>query len=188
MNQAAPIHTRPVRRPQASMLVLEDFDTVAERGGRPTHSWVGFSDRVMGGISDGELHQTVIGGRACLRLTGRVTRAHGGGFVQLAMTPAGSGGRLDASGYAGLELLVFGNDERYNVHIRTPDCRWHEHSYRASFVAPACWERVRLPWAAFEPNALAAPLDLGRILRVGILGWMREFDADIAVGGLSLYR
>ena len=43
-------------------------------------AWRGFSDRVMGGVSNAELSSTRIGGRGCIRLSGNVTRANNGGF------------------------------------------------------------------------------------------------------------
>jgi hypothetical protein len=33
-----------------------------------------------------------------------------------------------------------------------------------------------------------APLDPARLERIALLGWMREFEADIALATLSLYR
>jgi hypothetical protein len=49
------------------------------------------------------------------------------------------------------------------------------------------WQTIRIPWDAFEPNGVAAPLDNSRLERLGLLGWMREFSADLAVGQISLY-
>ena len=31
------------------------------------------------------------------------------------------------------------------------------------------------------------PLDTGRIARIGVLGWMREFEADVALGEIAFY-
>lgn len=169
------------------LLVLSDFQdeepfVVADA------AWRGFSDRVMGGVSDGELQRATLDGRRCIRLTGTVTRDRGGGFLQMALALDGRGAGLDASGYRGLELLVHGNDEDYNVHLRTPDVSWYDQSYRATFHAAPEWQTVRLPWSAFEPHGLSAPLDTARILRIGLLGWMREFDVDLALARLALYR
>jgi hypothetical protein len=93
---------------------------------------------------------------------------------------------FDASAYSGLELDVFGNDEDYNCHIRTTDVRWYEQSYQATFHAPARWTTISLPWTSFTPYKIAAPLDLTQLLRFGILGWMRDFEADIAIGRVAL--
>ena len=147
--------------------------------------WRGFTDRVMGGVSDAEFERSEIAGRLCMRMTGDVTRDNGGGFVQMAMY---FNGASDVSDYRGIELLVYGNDEDYNVHVRTSDCAWHNQSYRATIHAKSEWQTVRLPWSAFEPNDLSTPLDASRVRRVGLLGWMRDFEADFAVGQVALWR
>lgn len=149
--------------------------------------WRGFSDRVMGGISDAQLEPSTVGGKSCARLTGTVTRESNGGFIQMAMYFGRGEAELDASEYRGLELLVYGNDEDYNVHVRTADCGWYDDSYRKTFFAPAEWQRVQIPWGDFEPNRVTAPLDSSRLTRIAILGWMREFEADIALAEIALY-
>ena len=149
----------------------------------PGASWRGFSDRVMGGVSNADFNRDEIDGIRCVRMTGDVTRDSGGGFIQMALYLD----QANASTYSGVELLVYGNDEDYNAHIRTPDCGWHDQSYRATFHADSRWQTVRIPWDAFKPNGVAAPLDNSRLERLGLLGWMREFTADLAVGEIALY-
>ena len=174
------------RLQSGSHLVLSDFGTSPEYVA-PGMRWTGFTDRVMGGVSDADLKLAEVAGRRCLRLTGRVTRDRGGGFIQMALDLAPRGSTFDASGYDGVELLVHGNDEDYNLHLRTPDCRWYDQSYRHSFHAPRRWHSVRVPWSAFAPNDVAAPLAVNRLQRLAVLGWMREFVADVSLASLALY-
>lgn len=150
-------------------------------------SWSGFSDRVMGGVSDGQAEVMDVAGRRALRLTGRVTRDSGGGFLQMAMDFGRGRAGFDASAWQGLELLVYGNDEDYNVHLRTADVRWYSQSYRATIHVARAWQTIRLPWSAFTPHEIDAPLDTRHLLRIGLLGWMREFQADLALAELALY-
>jgi len=165
-------------------MLIDDFssrDGVSTTGNR----WMGFTDQEMGGRSTGGAEVDEIEGRPCIRLSGQVN-TRGGGFIQLAID-MGQGRRpFDGSAYSGLELDVYGNDESYNCHLRTTDVRWYEQSYRASFDAPAKWTTVKLPWSAFEPHGLSTPLNLEGLLRLGILGWMRDFEADIAVGRVAV--
>lgn len=164
-------------------LVLADFTTETPVM-LPGVSWRGFTDRVMGGVSDANFGQSQVGGQRCARMSGRVTRDQGGGFVQMAMyfDP-----ESDATAYRGIELVVYGNDEDYNAHVRTADCGWHDESYRATFRAASRWQTIRLPWEAFTPNGLNQPLDVKRLQRIGLLGWMREFQADLAIGSIAFY-
>jgi hypothetical protein len=154
----------------------------------PGATWRGFSDRVMGGISNAELNSAMIGGKNCIRLTGDVTRESNGGFIQMALYFGRDDDEFDGSAYKGVELLVYGNNEDYNMHIRTADCGWHDESYRMTFFAEPTWQRIRVPWDAFTANNVAAALDSSKLQRIAILGWMREFAADVSLAEMSLYR
>jgi hypothetical protein len=167
-------------------LLLSDFSG-AEPWLLPGAGWRGFSDRVMGGVSDARLDKAAVDGKNCIRLTGRVTRESNGGFIQMAMYFGSQDAELDGSAYKGIELLVHGNNEDYNVHVRTADCGWYEESYRYTFFAKPEWQQLRIPWADFKPNGLQVPLDSSRLNRIAILGWMREFQADIALARIALY-
>ena len=149
--------------------------------------WRGFSDRVMGGVSDASLNKATVDGKNCMRLTGRVTRESNGGFIQMAMYFGSGDAELDGSAYKGIELLVYGNNEDYNVHVRTADCGWYDESYRYTFFAKPEWQQVQIAWADLKANGVKAPLDSSRINRIAILGWMREFQADISLARIALY-
>jgi hypothetical protein len=168
-------------------LVLSSFDMEPEIALSGTR-WRGFSDRVMGGVSDAQFSRATVAGKRCLLLTGQVTRDSGGGFIQMALDLVPRGASFDGSAWAGLELLVYGNDEDYNAHLRTADCGWYDDSYRATFRAVPSWQRLRIPWGAFEPNSVTAPLDPARLQRIGLLGWMREFTAYLALAEAALYH
>ena len=99
-----------------------------------------------------------------------------------------NGQEFDGSNYKGVEMQVYGNNEDYNLHVRTADCSWHDESYRATFFAEPKWQRIRIPWESFNGNGVSEALDSSSLQRVAILGWMREFEADIALADISLYR
>jgi hypothetical protein len=171
----------------AQELVLSDFSG-AEPYVLQGAGWRGFSDRVMGGVSDATFEQATVSGKNCVRLSGRVTRESNGGFIQMALYFGRGNAELDGSAYAGIELLVYGNNENYNVHVRTADCGWYDDSYRYTFLAKDSWQTVRIPWGEFQPNSVRVPLNSSRLNRISILGWMREFQADIALARIALYK
>lgn len=154
----------------------------------PGGRWRGFSDRVMGGVSDATFGPAIVAGRSCFRLAGRVTRDRGGGFIQMALDLGPRGAGFDAAAYDGVDILVHGNDEDYNMHVRTADCGWYEESYRCTFRAGPRWQRLRFAWMDFRPNGLTAPLDTAHLQRIALLGWMRDFNADLALAEIALYR
>ncbi|NJN48400.1 MAG: CIA30 family protein [Candidatus Competibacteraceae bacterium] len=140
----------------------------------------------MGGVSRETVALATIDGRRCVRLTGEVSLENNGGFIQMALD-LNREGLLDASAYNGLRLLVRGNGEEYNVHLRTPDTVRPWQSYRASFSAPDEWQEVRLPFAEFQPYRLDTPLDVSRLRRLGLVAIGRPFQADLCVAEVSLY-
>ena len=150
--------------------------------------WEFIADRVMGGVSAGEMVRETVAGRPALRLRGEVSLENNGGFIQAALDLVPGGGVLDARHWAGIEMDVFGNGERYNLHLRTSDVVRPWQSYRADLVATLEWRTVRLPFASFEPHRIEAPLDLSCLRRLGIVAIGRAFTADVAIGRLQFYR
>lgn len=149
--------------------------------------WRLVTDGVMGGLSNGALSPDEQAGRRCLRLTGDVRLENNGGFVQAALDLSNDG-PLDASAFAGLELEVYGNDQRYNLHLRSDDVWLPWQSYRASFVATSDWQTLRLPFRDFKAYRIDAPLDVTRLERLGIVAIGRAFRADLCVARVGLYR
>ncbi len=149
--------------------------------------WRLLTDTVMGGVSSGRLDPAVVAGRPCLHLTGEVSLENNGGFVQasLDLDPAGA---LDARGYRGIELEVYGNDQDYNLHLRTADTRIVWQSYRSGFHAGPEWRTLRLPFSDFKPYRISQPLDLQTLRRLGVVAIGREMRADVCIGRVALYR
>lgn len=171
---------------QDQELLISDFRSGEVESDVPG-SWQGYSDRVMGGVSDANFEPDVIDGVGCIRLRGRVTRDNGGGFIQMARYMGERRSGFDASAYKGLEMMVWGNNESYNVHLRTSDVRWYDQSYRATITAKPTWQTIRLAWSDFVPNDIDVPVKTSGLQRIGLLGWMREFQADLALARMSFY-
>lgn len=171
---------------EQDILLLDDRgsgDSRALNGAR----WRLVTDGVMGGLSTGQLTFDSIDGRPCLRMRGNVRLENNGGFVQVTLDAAPNG-TLDASGYAGVLLMVYGKKERYNVHLRT-DAMWLPwQSYRAPFDAEPTWRTVRLPFAVFAPYRIGKALDTKGLRRIGVVAIGRAFAADLCIARLALYR
>ena len=150
--------------------------------------WRFVADTVMGGVSTGAVAETEIAGRGAVRLTGEVSLENNGGFVQMATDLAPDGRSIDASQWSGIEIDVHGNGERYNIHLRTDDVSRPWQSYRSDFVADPAWTTLRRPFADFAPHRIDVPFDPRRVRRIGIVAIGRVFEADVAVGGLRLFR
>jgi hypothetical protein len=151
------------------------------------NGWALVSDRVMGGASKGRMAREMVAGREAIRMTGGVSLENNGGFLQVALDLGEAGGEVDARRWTGIRLELFGNDQVYNLHLRTSDIRRPWESYRQSFRAPATWMSVSLPFFGFLPHRTEKPLNLVRLRRIGIVAIGREFEADIAIADIRFY-
>ncbi len=168
--------------PDASAVIddLSREPPLATTGSR----WRLLTDQVMGGVSEGTIVRDIVAGRVAIRMRGDVSLANNGGFVQMALDLSPDGEAVDASGWSGVELEVFGDGQAYNVHLRTDALTRPWQSYRQTFTAPAEWRTLRLPFEAFIPHRTDAPLDSRRLRRIGVVAIGRAVSVDLALGGL----
>ena len=127
--------------PPATVLPLFDFAR-ADEGMRSL--WGAVDDVVMGGVSESGLR--LAGDRALF--TGTVSTANNGGFASIrtkVIDPP-----LDLSDYAGIELRVKGDGQRYKFILRD-EIAWDGIGYATSFDTSGEWETVRLPFAQLQP-------------------------------------
>lgn len=148
--------------------------------------WRVFTDTVMGGVSSGELIETVVEGVSCFRLSGQVSLENNGGFVQASLD-LGEAGLFDASEYRGIELRVCGNGEIYNLHLRTDDTRIVWQSYRASFQTEKSWHTVRLAFDDFKPYRIDIPFDRTQLRRLGVVAIGKSMRADVCFASIGFY-
>jgi len=164
--------------------VMADDMLVENFALQPETRWRFFSDGVMGGVSRGQVAFIREGDRVHAHMTGTVSTANNGGFIQIRMDL--SNAPSDASG---IRLVVRGNDQPYFVHLRTSGTILPWQYYQAGFPVTRDWTEVRLPFTDFEPS--------GRLLRrvpradslrsVGIVAFGRDHQAEIDVREIAFY-
>lgn len=165
---------------------LDDFTQPAAATGTGT-AWRCFTDQVMGGVSQARASHEQVVDRPALCVRGQVSLANNGGFVQVALDLSPDGRCIDASLWAGVALTVRGKDQKWSVNLRTADCVRPWQSYRAPFTAPREWTEIWLPFTAFEPHRLDAPLATHSLRRLGIIAIGEPGAVEIAVGKVALY-
>lgn len=160
-------------------------------GGRGTPlgtEWRLVTDGVMGGVSRGELRVDRYRGRDCLRMTGGVSTANNGGFLQMSLDLGPGGGSVNASAFAGVEMSVAGNGEHYNLHIRTADLTRPWQSYRFTFETDSNWRQIKIPFSELTAHRTDAPFRSERLRRVGLVAIGREFQADLCLADMRFFR
>jgi len=160
-------------------MMVEDFTM------QPETRWRFFADTVMGGVSSGQVRFVEEGGRTHARMTGTVSTANNGGFIQI---------RLDLATpppetAQGVRLVVRGNDQTYFVHLRTDGTLLPWQYYQAGFEVTRDWQEVRLPLTAFEASGaiLRDVPRAGALTSVGIVAYGRDHEADIEVREVGFY-
>lgn len=138
--------------------------------------WGILDDVVMGGVSQSQLRW----GEGQLLFTGQVSTANGGGFVSTRTRNWDP--PLDWSAFAGLELRLRGDGQRYKFFLR--DQRgWDSPAYAYAFdTQAAAEETVRIPFAemvaTFRARLLpnAPPLNTRCIYSLQLM--LSKFEAD----------
>jgi hypothetical protein len=154
-------------------------------GMQPEAGWRFFTDQVMGGVSTGGVVFAQEDGQVFARMTGQVSTANRGGFIQM---------RLDLTtppptGTTGLRIVVRGNGQRYFVHLRTGGTLLPWQYYQSGFDVTENWSEIRLPFDGFTPSggflrAVPRPQSLSS---VAIVAYGRDHEARIDVLEVGFY-
>ena len=150
-----------------------------------TGQWAYLADTVMGGISEGTAQFEDQGTSQVIRLSGEVSTANNGGFIQVRSPVAWEA----AKGKTGIKLMVKGNGDLYYLHIRSTNTRLPWHYYQQSFQTNGSWNEVRLPFEAFVKSSslLRTTLNQSKIKTIGIVAYGKDYTADVSVKSLDFY-
>ena len=152
---------------------------------RPETGWRLFTDGVMGGVSTGQVVFVQEAGQTHARMTGRVSTANRGGFIQMQLALSAS----PPAGTRGVHLVARGNDQRYFVHLRTTGTVMPWQYYQAGFDVTRRWTEHRLPLNAFRASGrlLRATPRPDSINSLAIVAYGRDHDAEIAIREIGFY-
>tara|TARA_B100001123_G_C15121633_1_gene951588 strand:- start:60 stop:560 length:501 start_codon:yes stop_codon:yes gene_type:complete len=148
--------------------------------------WQFFTDGVMGGLSSGNTIVEKYKQKKCYRMTGNVTTANNGGFIQMRVQIKHP---LQSHDYTGVYLNAFGNNHKYAIHIRTSFTVAPWQYYASSFFLKDEWTEIKLPFSNFKKSNFYQPRSLlyQQIKTVGIVAAFDDFYADIAVSEIGFY-
>lgn len=169
-------------------LLLDDFSSGGAEAVIGTR-WEAFTDRVMGGRSDMAAGIAPMDGEYVLRMTGAVSLENNGGFIQVRL-PLPDSRQLDAGAYTGVFLEVRGAPGSYYIHLRDDRTRAPWAYYRRRIDVQESWQTVLLPFDTFESAGMLRSLtpNVDRLRSLAIVAAGEEFDADITVRTIGLYR
>lgn len=159
--------------------IIEDFTM------QPQTRWRFFTDQVMGGVSTGGIVFAQEDDASFARMTGRVSTANRGGFIQMRLDLASP----PPQGTTGVRLMVRGNDQRYFVHLRTGGTLLPWQYYQAGFDVTESWSEVRLPLDTFKASGelLRSVADPSGLTSLAVVAYGRDHDAQIDVREVGFY-
>ncbi|RZO21643.1 MAG: NADH ubiquinone oxidoreductase [Candidatus Thioglobus sp.] len=149
------------------------------------NDWQFVSDQVMGGVSSGEVSVSLEDVTPLVQMTGDVSTANNGGFIQIRRDVS----NLTAQKISGVYLTVKGNGEKYFVHIRTKWTVLPWQYYQAEFATSNQWRETRLPIGEFNGSSWLLPKNIsgGDIRSIGIVAFGRDHVADISVREVGFF-
>lgn len=173
--------------PQADEKLIFDFTKPSDE---LKNIWGALDDVVMGGVSASNfqlLEKSAV-------FAGNVSTANSGGFASVRtknFTPP-----INLSGYAGVDLRVRGDGQRYKIFLRT-ETTWDGVGYSYSFDTVAnTWIDIRIPFSDLVPVFRAKvvkdcpPIDTSKISSLQLMLSKFEYDGALnpkfTPGGFAL--
>lgn len=149
--------------------------------------WVFFTDRVMGGVSSGKLEIGSEDGSKFYRMTGNVSTANNGGFIQFQADLSNISNTEEV--FNGIKIKVRGNNENYQIFIRTNLTVLPWQYYSSEFYASNQWKEIKLPFSSFKRSNFYQPKNINNtdIRTLGIVAYGKDYSADLNVGLIEFY-
>tara|TARA_Y100000817_G_scaffold28265_1_gene19888 strand:+ start:442 stop:1041 length:600 start_codon:yes stop_codon:yes gene_type:complete len=149
--------------------------------------WVFFTDRVMGGVSSGKLEIGSEDGSKFYRMTGNVSTANNGGFIQFQADLSNISNTEEV--FNGIKIKVRGNNENYQIFIRTNLTVLPWQYYSSEFYASNQWKEIELPFSSFKRSNFYQPKNINNtdIRTLGIVAYGKDYSADLNVGLIEFY-
>ena len=167
-------------------LLLDDFST--ERSALDTE-WKGFTDQVMGGVSQMSVTRIPDPEGNFVRMKGRVSTKNNGGFIQVRLIVRSPKLPSGGSPYQGVRLLVRGKGSGYYVFLRSTGMVLPWKYYAAPVPVSGEWQIVELPWAEFKPGDYGRMGEFNprRLRSLALVAYGKDFDAEIDIKEVGLY-
>lgn len=165
-------------------MILDDLNNV--NFNKKKQEWKFISDQVMGGISSGEFKIELIENIECYRMTGEVSTKNNGGFIQIRtnLKP-----EVESKKYEGMYFKVYGNNNKYSLHLRSDltFAPWQYYGY--SFFAPNKWMKIKAPLKDFKKSNFYQPKNIRgqNIKSVGLVAGFDNFRSDICLSEIGFY-
>ena len=151
-----------------------------------TTRWCFVTDKVMGGVSEGNLKLKSDDDLSYYNMQGNVSTENNGGFIQF-RTQIQNHPKDQL--FDGIRIKVRGNSEEYAIHIRTKYLFLPWQYYETTFQASDDWEIIEIPFKNFKKSNFYQPSSVSSIdiETIGVVAIGRDFKANIDLAFIELY-
>ncbi len=148
-----------------------------------SEKWEFFSDKVMGGVSEGSLAVINENNLNFLRLKGQVSTKNNGGFIQFR-----SKVDIESNNLKNIKFKIRGQPSEYFVHIRTDFLFLPWQYYAGVFNANDQWTEVIIPFQDFKKSNFYQPSNFSssEIISIGFVAYGKNFNAQLDLLELEL--
>lgn len=171
-------------------LLIDDFQSGTGQASFGTN-WSGFTDRVMGGLSDLSLgYQRLEDDKLSLRLQGQVRLENNGGFIQARLPLEREEERFDASQWQGVRVKTRGIPGPYYIHLRSRATwlPWQYYTAPLAVTNETEWQVHEISFSSFTGESTRRRLDVSGLKSIAIVAFGEAVAADIEVMHLEFYR
>lgn len=168
-------------------LPLYDFNETAVE---PQFEWKGFTDQVMGGVSEISTRVMSQDDEIFIRMEGDVSLENNGGFIQISLRLASGLKSYNASEFDGIRLKVKAEGSGYYVFIRTSSTIFPWQFYKAPINTEETWQTVDLAWSDFEGGDYGnfGGMKPTHLKSIALVAYAKEFRAKIDMSSIGLYK
>ena len=166
-------------------LLIDDFTQESSKLGT---SWEGFTDQVMGGVSEMSVTRIPTAERSYIRMSGEVSLERNGGFIQLRLKLA-EGKPFNGSSYSGVRLTVRGKGSSYYLFLRTAANILPWKFYKAKIPVSPEWQTIDIPWENFKGGDYGriVKLNLKALKSIALTAYGEAFNAEIEMSEIGFY-
>ena len=148
--------------------------------------WSFVSDKVMGGVSSGNVEFLPLENNFLAHITGKVSTENKGGFIQIRRNLS----KINLENSKFIDITAKGNNQKYFIHIRTTGTILPWQYYQTDFNVNNEFKVFRLPINNFKRSSsfLSNKINPKRITSIGIVAFGRDHIADIIIKEISFHN
>ena len=148
--------------------------------------WSFVSDKVMGGVSSGNVEFLPLENNFLAHITGKVSTENRGGFIQIRRKL----NKINLENSKFIDIIAKGNNQKYFIHIRTTGTILPWQYYQTDFNVNNEFKAFRLPINNFKRSSsfLSNKINPKKITSIGIVAFGRDHIADIIIKEISFHN